>query len=98
MASIDSVTLDKASYAPGDSPVLTVNYTPDAPSNVPQTHVVTVTLSDASGNQVAAPATTQLVVNVPQPAGDKTGVTDDGNHAWAEQSDTGSVAVWSTTV
>jgi hypothetical protein len=96
MASIDSVTYDQPSYPPGAPVTLTIDYTPDSPAVVPTTVDVTVTLSDASGNQLASvPA--PFVVNIPQPSGDTLGVADDHSDTWASQSDTGTVAVWATT-
>jgi len=73
-----------------------VDYTPDSPSSVPVTVTATVTLDDAAGNQLASvPA--PFTVNIPQPSGDKTGVSDDHSDVWAQESDSGSVAVWTTT-
>lgn len=96
MASIDSVSFDQSTYNPGDAVTLTVDYTPDSPSAIPVTVNATVTLDDGAGNQLASvPA--PFVVNIPQPSGDKSGVSDDHSDVWSEESDSGSVAVWTTT-
>lgn len=96
MASIDAVSYDQTAYNPGDTVNLTIGYTPDSPSVVPVSVDVTVTLSDSSGNPLTSvPA--PFVVNTPQPSGDTLGVADVRNDVWAQDSDTGSVAVWSTT-
>jgi hypothetical protein len=97
MASIDSMTFDAAAYTPGETATLTVGYTPDAPSVVSQTFTVTATIHDSAGTALNS-ATAPLVVNTTNPSGDKVGVTDDGSHAWADVSDSGTVAVFSTTV
>jgi hypothetical protein len=96
VASIDSMTFDAASYAPGDTVNLTVGYTPDSPSVSSQTFTTTATISDASGN-VLSSSTAPFVVNTPQPSGDVVAVSDDGGHAWAKGSDSGTVAMFSTT-
>ena len=99
MASIGSLTFDEASYAPGDTITLTISYTPDTPSVVPQTSNATATITDAAGNVVATSDAAPFVVNEPQPSGDTVGVTDDGNRTWTETpgSDTGSVVVFTAT-
>ena len=75
---------------------LTVGYTPDSPSVVPETFTATNTITDASGTVVAS-SDAPFVVNTPQPSGDVVGTTDSGSHTWADVSDSGSVAVFSTT-
>ena len=96
MASIDAVSYDQPAYNPGDAVNLTIDYTPDSPSVVPTPVDVTIVLNDANGNPLTSvPA--PFVVNTPQAAGDKLGVSDVRNDVWAQDSDTGSVAVWSTT-
>jgi hypothetical protein len=95
MASIDTMTFDQAAYSPGDTVTLSVGYTPDTPAVTPQVFTATATISDAAGN-VLGSNTAPFTVNVPQP-GDKVGVSDDGNHTWAEASDSGTVAVFTTT-
>lgn len=94
MASITSVVFDKAAYAPGDTVTLTVTYVPDTPSVVQENETATVNLTDPSGNLLAG-TTAAFTVNTPQ-AGDLVTVTDTGNHAWVQASDTGSVAVFTT--
>jgi hypothetical protein len=93
MASIDSMAFDQAAYSPGDMVTLTVGYTPDSPS---QTFTATAQIADSSGN-VLSTSSAPFVVNMTSPAGDKVSVSDDGNHAWADVSDSGTVAVFSTT-
>ena len=96
MASIDAVSYDQPAYNPGAAVHLTLDYTPDSPSVVPTPGDVTLVLTDANGNQLASvPA--PFTVSTPQPSGDKLGVSDVRNDVWAQDSDTGSVAVWSTT-
>lgn len=96
MASVDVITFDKASYAPGDTVDATVNYTPDTPSVVSQTFNATFTLNDANGNPVASNSA-PFVLNTPQ-AGDKGSMADDGGHSWTETSDNGSVWTGQTQV
>ena len=96
MASIDSITFDEPSYAPGDTITVTVGYTPDIPAVVPTTFTDTSTLTDASGNVVAT-NTAPFVINIPQASGDVAGNSDSDGHTWATVSDTGSVAVFTTT-
>ena len=96
MASIDTMTFDQAAYNPGDPISLTIGYTPDTPSVVPTTFNATASITDASGNVVAS-SSAPFVINEAQASGDQVGVTDDGSHAWAKASDTGTVAVFSTT-
>jgi hypothetical protein len=94
MASIDSMTFDQPSYAPGDVVSLTVGYTPDSPSVVPATFTATSVITNSGGTQVAT-SSADFVVNTPQPAGDVVSATDTGNRTWAQASDDGSVAVFS---
>jgi hypothetical protein len=96
VASIDSVTFDKTVYNPGDVISLTAAYTPDSPSNTVQTFNATVTIADAAGNPLNSSAA-PFAVNQPQPSGDVVSVADDGNHSWAQASDTGTVAVFTST-
>lgn len=93
MATVDSATFDQASYPPGALMTLTVDYTPDQSGTAPSDHVATITITDASGTvqaQVQAP----FVVDVPVPGGDVVSVTDDAGDTWAQQSDSGTVAVF----
>jgi len=96
MATINAMTFDQASYNPGDTITLTVSYTADTPSVNPVTETATANVTDAAGT-VTATSTAPFVVNEPVSAGDVVSVTDTGNHTWAEQSDSGSVAVFTTT-
>lgn len=96
MASIQSITFDEASYNPGDTITLTVDYTADVPGSTPTTFTATVVITDAAGTQTATQGA-PFVVNVPTSGGDVVSVTDDDSHTWAEQSDSGSVAVFTTT-
>lgn len=93
MASIQSITFDQASYAPGDTITLTADYTPDQPGSVPTTFNATVTITDASGAAVAN-ATAPFVVAEPVAGGDVVSVSDDGGRAWSPVSDSGTVAVF----
>ncbi len=96
MASITSLTFDQSAYDQGGTVTLTVDYVPDTPSVVPVTFTATANVTNAAGDVVAT-SSSPFVVNTPQPAGDKVSVTDDGNRTWAESSDTGSVATFTTT-
>lgn len=96
MASVDSILFDQPAYSPGSTVTCTVGYTPDTPSVSSQVFTVTANVVDQSGNVVAT-NTAPFTVNTPQ-AGDKAAVSDDGSHTWAEQSDNGSVAVFTTAV
>jgi hypothetical protein len=96
MASIQSITFDQASYAPGDTITLTADYTPDQPGSAPTTFSATVTITDASGTAVAN-ASAPFTVAEPVAGGDVVSVSDDGGRAWAQQSDSGSVAVFTAT-
>lgn len=80
-----SVSLNKASFAPGEQILATITYG-DVDNKSFQ---VTVTVTDQSGN-VSAPATVAAVIS------DATTITvaDDGNRVWTKVSDTGSVAVF----
>jgi hypothetical protein len=96
MASIESVTFDQPSYAPGAPVTVTVDYTPDQPGTQPATHTVTATVTDASG-VVQAQAEAPFTVNVPVAGGDVVAVTDDASDTYVQVSDSGSVAVFTTT-
>jgi hypothetical protein len=97
MASIQSITFDQASYNPGDTITLTVDYTADSASTpTPQTFTATVVITNSGGSQTATQSA-PFVINIPGTGGDVVSVTDDDNHTWAEQSDSGSVAVFTTT-
>ena len=96
MASVDTLTFDEAAYSQGDTITLTVDYTPDSPSSVPQTFTATVNVTN-SGGTVVASNTAPFVVNEAQAAGDTVSATDDGSRTWAPQSDSGSVAVLTAT-
>jgi hypothetical protein len=96
MASIASMTFDQPSYMPGDTITLTVDYTADTPGVNPTTFTATTTVTD-SGGTVTASDSAPFVVNEAVSAGDVVAVTDTGSHTWAESSDNGSVAVFTTT-
>jgi len=96
MASVDTITFDEAAYNPGDLITCTVDYTPDAPGVVPTTFTATVNVTNSAGTIVAS-NTAPFVVNEAQPGGDTVSVTDTGSRTWAEQSDDGSVAVFTAT-
>lgn len=84
-----SASLDKMTYAPGDKATLTVTY--GDPDN--KTFTVTVTVTDQAGNS-SVPAEVQA--NIADPV--TVSVSDDANHTWTKVSDSGSVAVYTTTV
>lgn len=102
MATIDSQVFNAGSggvagnYSLGDAVELTVGYTPDSPSVSPETFTATSTVTNSAG-VVVATSGAPFVVNTPQPSGDTVATTDDGSHVWAENSDTGAVAVFATT-
>ena len=96
MASIQSITFDQSSYNPGDQITLTVDYTADVPGSTPTTFTATVAVTDSTG-AVTASASAPFVINVPVAGGDVVSVTDTDGHAWTEVSDSGSVAVFTTT-
>jgi hypothetical protein len=82
MASVNTITFDKAAYAPGETITATVDYTPDTPSVAAETFTVTANVMN-SGGTVVATNTAPFVVNTPQP-GDTVSVSDTGSHTWAE--------------
>lgn len=86
-----------AGYNPGDAISLTVGYTADSPSVVPQTFTATTTISDPSGNQLGT-LSAPFVVNEAQAAGDVLATSDDGGRTWPETpgSDTGSSVVFTS--
>lgn len=83
-----SASLDKSSYSPGETATLTVTYG-DADT---ETMTVTVVVTDAEGNS-SNPAQVTAVVDPLTIT-----VSDDSGRTWAQQSDSGSVAVYTTTV
>lgn len=82
-----SASLNKASFVPGETMVLTVNYG-DADT---ETVTITVVVTDSQGND-SAPATVTAVID---PL--KITVTDSGNRSWTKQSSNGSIAVFTAT-
>lgn len=96
MASVDTLTFDQPAYNPGDTITLTVGYTPDVPGVNPATFTATSSITDGSGNVVASNSA-PFVVNEPVPAGDTVSTTDTGDRTWTEASDSGTVAVFTTT-
>ena len=96
MASIDTMTFDQPAYATGDVISLTVAYTPDSPSVVPQVFTATTAISDSAGNPLGSNSA-DFTVNQSQPAGDTLATSDSGGRTWAQASDTGSVAVFTAT-
>lgn len=96
MASIDSMTFDQPSYTPGQMITLTVDYTADTAGVNPVTNTATTVITDSAGAQTAT-GSADFIVNEPVAGGDTLATTDTGSRAWAEASDTGSVAVFSAT-
>lgn len=80
-----TATLDRATYKPGDTALLTVRY--GDPDTKPLT--ITVTVTDLEGN-TSAPATVTAVIDPLTVA-----VVDSAGKAWTRVSDSGSVAVYS---
>jgi len=93
MASITSMSFDQASYDPGATMTLTVEYVADTPSANPVTGTATADITN-SGGTVTATSSAPFVVNEPVAAGDVVSVSDDGGRTWTEVSDSGSVAVF----
>lgn len=84
-----SASLDKTTYALGDTATLTVTYA-DADT---QPLTVTITVTDSTGNtsdpvSVTANITDSVTVTV----------TDDSGRTWAKKSDTGAIAVYTATI
>ena len=96
MASITSMTFDQPAYNPGDTITLTVAYVADTPGVSPVVNTATASVTN-SGGTVTATDSADFTVNEPAAAGDTVNVTDTGNRTWAEQSDDGSTAVFTTT-
>lgn len=81
-----SASLNKTSFAPGDTMTLTVTYA-DADRKLGS---VSIVVTDSSGN-TSSPATVAYSIDQGTVA-----VTDSGR-TWAKQSDTGTVAVFTST-
>jgi hypothetical protein len=96
MASIDSITFDQPGYAPGATITVTVDYTPDTPGTSAVTHELTATITDSTG-AVVATAQAPFTVNVPVAGGDVVSVSDDASDTYSQVSDSGTVAVFTTT-
>jgi hypothetical protein len=92
MAVINSITFSQASYTPGQTVEVTVDYTPDTPGVTTQSVSVTVNVTDQSGN-ILTTDTATFTVNTPQ-AGDSVTVSDSGDRTWTQVSDNGTVAVF----
>ena len=92
------MTFDQSAYNPGDTISLSVGYTPDSPSVVPQTFTATTTISDSAGNALGSNSA-PFVVNQSQAAGDTLSTSDDGGRTWTETagSDTGTSVVFTAT-
>lgn len=83
-----SASLDKPTYQVGDTATLTITYTDDDSKPLS----VTITVTDSSGN-TSEPVTVTAVVDALT-----IDVSDDSGREWAKQSDSGTVAVYTTTV
>lgn len=80
-----TAALNKASYAPGEQMLLTVQYG-DIDN---EALTVTVVVSDSQGN-----ASSPVVVNANIVDPVTVSVTDSDNRTWTKQSDNGAVAVY----
>ena len=83
-----SASLDKSSYAPGETMTLTVTYT-DA-DNWSRVDTITVTGTDQAGN----PATVTLNTLVTSQDPVSVDVADSSGRSWTKQSDSNGVAVF----
>ena len=91
MASIDVGHVRPVRLRPGRRGDPDRGLHPGLPVRVPVTVTATVTVTNSAGDVVAT-SSSPFVVNIPQPSGDKSGVTDDHSDVWSEESDSGSVA------
>jgi hypothetical protein len=87
-APVVTASLDKATYKPGEKPLLTISYG-DADTKALK---VTIAVTDSSGN-VSAPVTVNAVIDPLILT-----VTDASGRPWTKVSDNGAVAVYTTTV
>lgn len=87
--SAPSVSLDHPTYVNGATATLTVTY---SDSNT-KAWTITVILSDPGTGDTSAPATATAVIDPSSLT-----VTDSLGHTWTKVSDSGSVAVYTTTV
>lgn len=85
---INSITLDKASYAPGQTITATVNYSKGTSA---ATQTLTGTATDSVSKQTG---TISVTFTVNEPDTTLITLTDSGNRAWTLVSDNGSVAVF----
>lgn len=84
MATVNTISFDQASYAPGETITATVDYTPD-PAGTTQNFDFTANVVDASGNVVAS-SSAPFVVSTPGVQTETVSVSDTGGHVWAEGS------------
>jgi hypothetical protein len=98
VSSIQSITFDQPSYTPGQVITLTVDYTPDAATGggTPQVFTATVVITSPAGVQTASQSA-PFTVTTGGASGDVVSVTDDGGRTWVQTSDSGTVAVFTTT-
>jgi hypothetical protein len=92
---VTSATTDKASYAKGDSAVLTVSRT--ATGTVTTDDAIAVSATGADG-QVSAPFDVNIQITETQSQTSTTAVSDSAGVAWALQSDDGATAVYTATI
>lgn len=83
-----SASLDQPTYQIGDTATLTVTYSD--PDN--ETLTVTVTVTDSAGN-ISDPATVTAVIDPSEIT-----IDDQSGRTWTQQSDNGSVAVYTATI
>jgi hypothetical protein len=91
---ITSATLDKASYATGDTMTLTIVRSATATTEAALNLAVNATGAD--GTQ-ATPINVTATIEVTSPEASTVGVTDDSGRQWAQASDDGTTAVWTAT-
>lgn len=88
---ISSATLDKPTYAAGETMTLTVVRSATATSA--GTLNLTVNASDAAGTQ-AIPVQVSATIEVTAPEASSVAVTDSSGREWTKQSDDGATSVW----
>jgi hypothetical protein len=98
--SVTSISFNQTSYTPGQTITATVTYvkgTSQTPTTATQT--LTGTVTDSVTGQTGTLNQTFTVAVAGPTVSDATAptVTDTGNHTWVKTSDSGTVAVFTTT-